>query len=135
MAKRILFIEDDFEKIKGLAENLESIGYEIDHALNGTEGIDKVKSEEYDLVIVDLIMPPGDKIQIKEERESGIRVCEVIKKEVSKDLPIIILSVVSEDEEIGGALEQLNINEYLEKPILPSVLERTVRGLIGNPEG
>lgn len=135
MAKKILFIEDDFEKIKGLAENLEVIGYEVDNAINGTEGIDKVKSGEYNFVIVDLIMPPGDKIQVEDERESGIKVCEVIRNEVSKTLPIIILSVASQDDEIGEALEQLNINEYLEKPILPSVLEKAVRELIGNPKG
>ena len=58
--KRVLIIDDKPIILHTLAEDLEDEGYIIDSAKNGEEGINKLKAKDFDLVITDLIMSPGD---------------------------------------------------------------------------
>ena len=82
---RILIIEDE-ESIAELEKDyLEINGYEVDMVFNGTDGLDKALNSEYDLMILDLMLPGID----------GFEICRQVRK--TKDIPIIMVSAKKED--------------------------------------
>ena len=105
MAKKILFIEDEAALQKTLGELLRKQGYEVQSALNGEVGLELAKNQEFDLIILDLILP----------RISGLEVLEELKKDQkTEDIPVIILTNIEHTPEIEKALE-LGATTYLVK--------------------
>ncbi len=101
--KRILVIEDDIKINELIVEFLKSEGYEVDNAFNGISGYSKFKEKNYDLVILDVMMP----------KLNGIETCIKIREE--NELPIIMLSAKSEDiDKILGL--NMGADDYLSKP-------------------
>lgn len=81
--KRILFIEDEPEQVELIKIRLEASGYEFVSALDGEEGLKKVRQEKPDLILLDLLLPKVD----------GYTVCKAIKKgPQTKDIPIIVIT-------------------------------------------
>jgi DNA-binding response OmpR family regulator len=125
MSARILVVDDDPEIREAIGIVLEANGYEVVTAEDGIDGLNKIKDEKPDLLILDLLMP----------RLDGFGVCKELKDPrwaKYGHIPIIILSSVREDAskrryELETGL-QLDVDDYVEKPIEPSVLmERVVR--------
>ena len=84
MADKILIVEDEQHQRELYAMELEDEGYDVDQASNGKEGVDKVKNNKYDLVVMDIRMPEMDGI-------------EALGKILSRDkkIPIIIYTAYS----------------------------------------
>ena len=123
--KKILIIEDDQAIIDSLVVLLKSI-YELDTAMDGNTGLEKVKSFNPDLIILDLLMPQRD----------GFDVCQKLKADENyKKIPVIALSSFTEQfgmsfssEETKGALPS---DVYLAKPLDPPTLLREIKEHIG----
>jgi two-component system alkaline phosphatase synthesis response regulator PhoP len=122
MAK-ILIIEDDPLIQKMYAEKLAREGYEVDTASDGEIGISKIQAFLPDLVIVDIMMP----------KKNGIEVINYIKtQENLANTKIIVLSNLSENPDIEKA-KSLGVNEYLTKSdIDPEDVSETVKKQFSN---
>ena len=88
MAKKILIIEDEPSLANALRLKLFSVGYDVDVAQNGKIGLDKLKANKYDLVLLDLILPEMD----------GFEILEAVKIWGVKP-PIVVLSNLSQSED------------------------------------
>lgn len=104
MKHRILIVEDEPSMSRGLKDNLEFEGYEIDVADNGVEGLKLVSAHHYALVILDVMMP----------QMSGLEVCKKVR-EAGADVPIILLTAKSEEIDKVLGLE-LGADDYMTKP-------------------
>jgi len=83
MAKKILIIDDEADFVDTLSFSLESNGFEVVSASNGPSGIEKLKNENPDLIILDLMMPGMD----------GYEVVKRLKADgASSNIPIIVLT-------------------------------------------
>jgi len=131
MQGKILVIDDDPDILDALAMILESQGYQVFTARDGLEGLANLKAEKPDLMILDLLMPKMD----------GFAVCKELQDprwSKFKDMPILILTSVREDAsrrryELETGLE-LNVDDYVEKPISPDILLQRVERLIKRKE-
>src|SRR4030042_2559321 len=81
MKKKILIIEDEQDLIKGLKLNLSDEGFDVDWAVNGTEGLRKAIEEAPDLIILDIMLPEMD----------GLEVCRRLRQK-SINIPVIMLT-------------------------------------------
>jgi CheY-like chemotaxis protein len=105
MAQKILIVEDDAFVMDIYRTKLSQEGYEIIEAQNGIEAMEKLKEVKPDLILLDIIMPYMD----------GIEVLKKIKKEENlKTIPIVLLTNLSQKEDISEALG-LGANDYLIK--------------------
>lgn len=103
--KKIIFIEDEPALQKALTAVLNNAGYEMVSALDGEIGLELIKKEKPDLVLLDLILPKMD----------GFQVLETIRKDPeTARLPVMILSNLEENSDINRALE-LGATTYLLK--------------------
>ena len=128
MGKRVLIVDDDPDIITFIVTVLEENSYTPIIAKNGEEGLSKVRVENPDLVILDVLMP----------KQSGIKMYRELKTDESlKNIPVIILSGISKRvflrsqealTEFGGN----NVPEpdaYIEKPVEPEDLAEIVKQL------
>jgi len=124
---KILVADDDPEMRKITALVLESQGYQVRTAEDGEEVLTKIKEEEPDLLILDLLMP----------RMDGFEVCKRLEEQKSrsgKRIPVLILSAVREESsrrryELETEME-LNIDDYITKPISPPLLLQRVERVL-----
>ncbi len=116
MAK--LLIVDDEENIREVVkEYAEFGGYEIDEAADGMEAVSMCRENDYDLIILDIMMPKLD----------GFSACKEIRK--SKDVPIIMMSARSEEYDKLFGFE-LGIDDYVTKPFSPKELMARVQAVL-----
>lgn len=101
--QKILIIDDDARLVKNVETYLKEFGYQIDSALNGTDGLRKVQAQRPDLVLLDLMMPGLD----------GLEVCREIRKDST--VPIIMLTARGEESDVVSGLE-VGADDYLTKP-------------------
>jgi len=121
MAHRILVVDDEQDIRQLVALIAEAAGYEVVQANNGMEGLQAIERSEFDLVILDIMMPEMD----------GWEVCRRMKsRQRMKDIPVLILTVRSQplDKVIG--MEVVHADDYLTKPFeryeLLDALERLI---------
>ena len=112
MAKRILLVDDEPLIIKGLRFTLEQEGYEILTASDGEEALEVFHSEPVDLVLLDVMLPKLD----------GIQVCQRIRE--SSNVPILMLTAKGEDMDKILGLEY-GADDYMTKPF--NILEVKAR--------
>lgn len=118
--KRILLVDDEPAIIKGLKFALETDGYEIDSAADGEEALHKATENEYDMILLDVMLPGM----------SGIEVCQAVRER--SDVPIIMLTAKGEDMDKILGLEY-GADDYMTKPFnvlevkarIKSILRRT----------
>ena len=118
---RILIIEDDSETAAYVSKGLGENGYLVDVASNGKEGLVRAIGEDYDLTIVDRMLPEVD----------GLTIVETLRK-AEKDIPIIFLSA------LGGVNDRVKGlrsggDDYLVKPFAFSELLARVEALLRRP--
>ncbi|MFA5368591.1 MAG: response regulator [Candidatus Paceibacterota bacterium] len=105
MPKKILLIEDDKFLRELMLRKLLSLNYDVFAAVDGEEGIEKIKKELPDLVLLDLILPGMN----------GFEVLEMAKKDpITNKIPIIILSNLGQGEDIEKGLK-LGAADFLVK--------------------
>ena len=102
--KRILIVDDEPSLIKGLRFNLEQQdGYQVDEALDGEEALKKFEEGKYDLILLDLMLPKID----------GMEVCQRIRS--VSNVPIIMLTAKDDDMDKIMGLE-FGADDYMTKP-------------------
>ena len=113
MAKRILLVEDDEDIAALLRLNLQDEGYQIVHEADGAQALQQLEKEVWDAVILDLMLPNVD----------GLEICRRIRQQ-TRYLPVIIISArASETQRVQGL--EMGADDYLAKPF--SILELTAR--------
>ena len=116
-ARRILRVEDEKNIRDAVAAYLERAGYWVTPAADGQEAVDAFSLHQFDLVILDLMLP----------RLPGEKVCRIIRD--TSDVPIIMLTAKGEVEDRIVGLE-LGADDYLIKPFSPRELVARVRALL-----
>ncbi|WP_294388918.1 response regulator transcription factor [uncultured Clostridium sp.] len=118
MSCKILVVEDDNQIQELIVEFLSSQDYIVDTANDGVEGYEKFKSGEYDLVILDVMMP----------RLDGHSLCKMIRN-IDKEVSIIFLTALGDEEnEIKGF--DLNADDYISKPFSFNILIKRVEAVL-----
>lgn len=112
MNTKILIVDDEKVFVKGLKYSLEQDQYIIDTAFDGYEALDKAKKKQFDLIILDLMLPGID----------GLEVCQKIRQD--SQVPIIMLTAKGEDINKILGLEY-GADDYLTKPF--NILELKAR--------
>lgn len=112
MGKRILVVDDEKLIVKGLRFSLLQDGYEVDCAYDGEEALNLVKANEYDLILLDVMLPKFD----------GFEVCQQVRE--FSDIPIIMLTAKGDDMDKILGLEY-GADDYITKPF--NVLEVKAR--------
>ena len=111
---RILIVEDEKDIAELEKDYLELSGFEVEIAGNGTEGLEKALNEDFDLYILDLMLPGVD----------GFEICKRIRD--VKDTPILMVSAKRDDiDKIRGL--GLGADDYVTKPFSPSELVARVK--------
>ena len=113
-----ILIVDDEELIRTvIKEYAELEGYEVEEASNGLEAIDKSKENNYDLIIMDIMMPKLDGYQAV--------------KEIQKDKSVPILMLSARGEEYDKLLGfDLGIDDYVQKPFSPKELIARIKAIL-----
>ncbi len=116
--KTVLIIEDDQDVLNMLIKNLEYLGYSVISAKDGMEGLKRLETEQYDLVITDIVMP----------YVSGVGVVTALK-EKRPDIPVIAITGFGKEPE-AAALEK-KADLVLSKPVKLAVLKGHISRLLG----
>lgn len=117
MKKKILIVEDEPAIQKILSEPLTFAGYEVIAALDGLEGINMFHRHDFDLILLDIMLPKID----------GYTICEMIRQE--SQIPIILLTALdTEDEQVKG-FDKL-ADDYITKPFSIKLVLKRVEALL-----
>ena len=112
MAKRVLVVDDEKPIVKGIRFSLEQEGMEVSCAYDGEEALQKAKETEFDIILLDLMLP----------KLSGLEVCQQIRE--FSNVPIIMLTAKGEDMDKIMGLEY-GADDYMTKPF--NILEVKAR--------
>jgi two-component system alkaline phosphatase synthesis response regulator PhoP len=129
MKEKILIVEDEVKLIKGLSVNLVREGYEVVWALDGEEGLNMAFREAPDLILLDIMLP----------RKDGLDVCRELRSQ-DVSTPIIMLTAKGEEVDKVVGLE-IGADDYITKPFsvkellarIKAQLRRSTRGEISTP--
>lgn len=118
MKRKILIVEDEQPIATLLAFNIEKNGYIVDVANDGLEAIHKAETELYDLMILDLMLPKMD----------GIEVCKYLRK---KDIYTPILMLTARNDVVDKVLGlEIGADDYLTKPFSPKEVIARIRAIL-----
>ncbi len=117
MVGKVLIVEDEFKMRQLIKEYIILEGFEYSEASNGEEAIDLFHQEEYDAVILDVMMPKMD----------GWSVCREIRK--TSDIPVIMLTARGEEYDKLFGFE-LGVDDYIIKPFSPKELMARLKAVI-----
>ncbi|MEG1505679.1 MAG: response regulator transcription factor, partial [Lachnospiraceae bacterium] len=112
MGKKVLVVDDEKLIVKGIRFSLEQDGMEVDCAYDGAEAIELAKANEYDLLLLDVMLPKFD----------GFEVCQQIRD--FSDVPIVMLTAKGDDMDKILGLEY-GADDYITKPF--NILEVKAR--------
>ncbi len=104
MKEKILIIEDQEDLVKGLILNLADEGYEVDYALDGKEGLAKALKEKPDLILLDIMLPGMN----------GLEICKELRQN-KMDIPIVMLTAKGDEIDKVIGLE-IGADDYISKP-------------------
>ena len=120
---RILIVEDEPSMRQGLKDNLEFEGYEVDLAEDGQLGLQKILEEEYNLIVLDVMLP----------KMSGFDVC---KKAREKGITTPIIMLTAKGEEIDKVVGlELGADDYITKPFSLRELLARIKAVLRRGEG
>ena len=112
MSRRVLVVDDEKLIVKGVRFSLEQDGMEVDCAYDGEEALEKIKSNEYDIVLLDIMLP----------KMNGFEVCQQVRE--FSDVPILMLTAKGDDMDKILGLEY-GADDYITKPF--NILEVKAR--------
>lgn len=118
MAEKILAVDDEESILRLLTFNLEQAGYEVIEARDGIEAREKIRNENPDLVILDVMLPGLD----------GLSLCRQLRKE-DNDVPILMLTARGDEIDKIFGLE-MGADDYVTKPFSPRELVARVNALL-----
>jgi DNA-binding response OmpR family regulator len=117
-AARVLLIEDEEALVQALATGLAAEDFSVEHASDGIAGLERATTEDFDVVVLDLMLPGL----------SGVRVCERLRA-VKPDLPILVLTAKQGEWDESEALD-MGADDFLRKPFSYAVLVARLRALL-----
>ena len=118
---KVLIVDDEPLNLDYIEQRLEDLNYQIITAADGQEALNKIKSEQPDLILLDLMMPVLD----------GFAVLKEIKGDnYLRDIPVIIVSAVDDSKSIVKGIKQ-GADDYITKPIDAERLKKKVREHLG----
>lgn len=121
MAKKILIADDEPDILKVVKMRLETQGYDVVSASDGQKALDMVKSENPDLVILDIIMPKID----------GCTLFKMLRADpLCMDIPVIMLTASTELNDVKRCISE-GAEAYLTKPFKADTLLGIIKGLLG----
>jgi CheY-like chemotaxis protein len=110
MKKKILLVDDDPLVIKTLQKCLRNYGYEVETALSGAGAVEKVKQDNFDLIISDFRMPNIDGV------ETIAKIRQIYQsKNYHQSIPAVMITGYSSDKAYRQAME-LEVTDFLHKP-------------------
>jgi two-component system alkaline phosphatase synthesis response regulator PhoP len=122
MPKKILVVDDEPKIAEICQDYLKAAGYEVVTAMTGPEGLAAARREKPDLVVLDLMLPEMD----------GLDVCRTLRRE--SDVPIIMLTArVEETDKLIGL--EIGADDYITKPFSPRELVARVRVVLRRVSG
>jgi two-component system phosphate regulon response regulator PhoB len=121
MAKeRILVVDDEEDILELIRFHLTREGYQLTLAATGEEALKKAKHETFDLIVLDLMLPGLD----------GLEVAKALKADArTKGVPIVMLTAKGEDADVVSGLE-IGADDYITKPFSPRVLTARVKAVL-----
>lgn len=122
--ERILVVDDEEDILELVRYNLSLEGYEVVTALTGEEAVDLARSMELDLVVLDLMLPGIDGLDVARILKDGGRTASV---------PIIMLTAKGEEADVVRGLE-MGADDYLAKPFSPRILAARVGAVLRRAE-
>ena len=114
---KILVVDDENVLVKGICFNLRGEGYEVDAGYDGAQAVEMARNNDYDLIILDLMMPKID----------GLQACVKIRE--FSNVPIIMLTARGEDADKIIGLES-GADDYITKPFNILELKARIRALL-----
>src|SRR6056297_3029931 len=119
-SKNILVIEDE-EDIRELVRyNLEREKFKISEAESGEKGLKKAEKDKPDLILLDLMLPGKD----------GMQICRELKQsDQTRNIPVVMMTARGEESDIVAGLE-LGAEDYVVKPFSPKVLVARVKAVL-----
>ena len=118
-SKRILIADDEQDILEIMTYNLQLHGYEVATAKDGDEAIQKAKDFKPELIILDIMMP----------KKNGIEVCKILRSQPSFNDTIIIFLTALNDELSHVKGLEFGADDYISKPISPKILVSKVNSL------
>ena len=127
---KILLVDDDLDFIEMHKAVLQNHGFEVLTAANSQEGMERVRTDMPDLIILDLMM---------EKHDSGFSFSSMIKSDpLFKKIPILMVTSVAEATGYRFSLEKdgywMKTDDFLDKPVIPDVLINRVKSLLQKKE-
>ena len=120
MASKILIVEDEPDIVELLMYNLDQAGFKTEAVFNGADALEQVKIQQPDLVLLDLLLPEVD----------GLEVCRTLKRDPeTTSIPIIMLTAKGEAIDRIVGLE-LGADDYITKPFSPREVLLRVRAVL-----
>ena len=118
MGKKVLMIDDDPEFVDAISNLLDAKGYEVHTASNGEDGVEQVKAENPDIILLDVMMAT---------KHEGFDVARKLHDDPNaKDTPIILMTGIRKEMNLPFGFEPDNtwlpVKQVLEKPVKPEVL-------------
>ncbi|CQR48109.1 Alkaline phosphatase synthesis transcriptional regulatory protein PhoP [Paraliobacillus sp. PM-2] len=118
MDQRVLIVDDEDSIVTLLQYNLEKAGFQTDTAFTGKEGLEKAVSNEFDIIVLDLMLPELD----------GTEVCKQLRQK-QIDTPILMLT--AKDDEFDKILGlELGADDYLTKPFSPKEVVARIKAIL-----
>jgi two-component system, OmpR family, alkaline phosphatase synthesis response regulator PhoP len=125
MPVKILVCDDERHIVRLIQVNLERQGWEVVTAFDGKEGLEKIKAEKPNLVVLDVMMPYMD----------GFEVLKSLRREPDTEaLPVIMLTAKAQDKDVFEGYHY-GADMYLTKPFNPMELVTFVKRIIQNQDG
>ncbi len=120
----ILLIEDHHDIARMVGGYLEAAGYVIDYATDGVTGLHLAVSEDFDAIVLDLMLPGMD----------GLEVCRKLRQEAGRDTPLLMLTARDTLEDKVAGLDA-GADDYLVKPFEIEELEARLRAMLRRARG
>ena len=131
MTKRLLILDDDPDFVSGIKTILDSADFEVDIAYNPKEGLKALQSQQYDLLLLDIMMGRG---------AEGVMIARKLRKDPKlRKMPVLIITGIREQIAFLFPGEPIHprfveVDELVEKPVEPKLLLEKVNALIQEAE-
>lgn len=133
--KKLLYAEDEYKKpieTDPFVSILKEAGFDVEMADSGEKAWQKLSEKDYDVLILDIMLPhKGEKIPGNIPRyRTGIYLLENLREgrfPKNKDISVVVVSAICDLEDMRKIKDEMRPDQYLEKPVRPSVLLETVK--------
>ena len=123
--KRIIYIEDEQEMIDLVRLILSRKGYQVKGAIGGQEGLDLVRGESPDLVLLDLMMPDMDGWEVYQQMKAGT---------TTRGIPVIVITAKAQNIDKVLGVHIAKVDDYISKPFSPQQLIESVERVLSRKE-